>query len=766
VVTVAPDEQRRPAEGAATKADTTHQQPEFNADGDYGLAIFPQHAAMLRASGISPAWARRRGYVTVDTKKRLADLGITAAGRNVPGLLIPLLRADGSVWGYQYRPDKPRLNGNGKPVKYETPVGQRNGIDVPPGVGRLLDDPTVPLVLTEGTKKADSAAQRGLACVALPGVWSWRGSNGHGGKTAIPDWHDIALNGRRVPLAFDSDVTVKRSVRAALDELASYLRTKDARPEYAHLPDDGDGKCGLDDFLVVHSVDELWALVKPDPPERPSASSYPSATGAHLHTPPVEPPKLAENKDILRDMVVCTEVCMGLVGEDKTAKLVYLMFTSRLLREPVNGVVKGLSSSGKSFTIECVARLMPPEAFYVMTSMSQHALIYLGEDMRHRTVVLFEATALRESREKTEDNITAYIVRSLLSEGRIEYPTVTKGKDGKFVTTKIVKEGPTNLITSTTAVSLHPENETRMLSLPSDDSREQTRRVLRAIAADRKRRDADLTEWHVYQRWLAAANHDVDVPYAACLAEQIPDDAVRLRRDFTAVQQLIKAHAVMHQLSRETDPHGRIVADLDDYAAVRYLVNDLVAEAIGATVPATVRETVDVVRELNEADRNGAKVATIAALLKVERSAAHRRLASAADHGYVVNVEDKRGKPARYVLGDPMPGTIAVLPDPEAVCVAHPCAHLPAHPAAQQTRCLCTGVCSCARTAEGIERATPDATAQTAAAPETRYVPRDGCTVADDSQGVENKPPHRVVLYWSDNDQPLPEPPDDDWGAA
>jgi hypothetical protein len=403
-------------------------------------------------------------------------------------------------------------------------------------------------------------------------------------------------------------------------------------------------------------------------------------------------------------MVVCTEVCMGLVGEHKSAKLVYLMFTSRLLREPVSGVVKGLSSSGKSFTIECVVRLMPPEAVYVMTSMSQHALIYLDEDMRHRTVVLFEAAALRESREKAEDNITAYIVRSLLSEGRIEYPTVVKGKDGKLATTKIVREGPTNLVTSTTALSLHPENETRMLSLPSDDSRDQTRQVLRAIAADRKRRDADLTEWLTYQQWLAGANHDAVIPYAACLAEQIPNDAVRLRRDFTAVLQLIKTHAVMHQLSRETDPQGRIVADLDDYAAVRSLVNDLVAEAIGATVPPTVRATVDVVHELHElSDSDSVKEAAVAALLKIERSAASRRLWSAASRGYLVNLEDKRGKPARYVPGDPMPGAVVVLPDPDNVCVAHPCAHLPAHPAAQQKRCFCTGVCRCAPTAEGIE---------------------------------------------------------------
>jgi len=234
---------------------------------DFGLSIFPQHTAMLAASGITPEHARARGYVSVDTKTRLEGIGVTKTGRNIPGLLIPSLRADGSTWGHQYRPDVPRVR-DGKPVKYETPTGQSNGLDVPPGVGPKLADPAVPLIVTEGVKKADAAACRGLACVALPGVWSWRGRNDHGGKTAIPDWHDVALNGRRVVLAFDSDVVVKPAVRRALSELAAYLASKGARVEYLHLPHTGGGKTGLDDWLADgHDVADLWALVRPDMPE-------------------------------------------------------------------------------------------------------------------------------------------------------------------------------------------------------------------------------------------------------------------------------------------------------------------------------------------------------------------------------------------------------------------------------------------------------------------------------------------------------------------
>jgi hypothetical protein len=258
----------------------------------YGMGIFDQHAQMLAASGITPEHAHARGYRSVDTKKRLEVVRVTLAGRRVPGLLVPQLSVDGSTWGYQYRPDSPRSNGQGKPVKYETPVGQRNGIDVPPGVGPKLGDPSVPLWITEGAKKADAGALAGLCIVDLLGVWSWLGKNAHGGKTAVPDWRDIALNGRRVILAFDGDVSRKRSVRSALDALASYLRSKGGSVEFCHLPDEDD-KVGLDDYLIAgHTVDELWALVRPEPPELaeepgPVEPVAPVVNHPRQHVPPI-----------------------------------------------------------------------------------------------------------------------------------------------------------------------------------------------------------------------------------------------------------------------------------------------------------------------------------------------------------------------------------------------------------------------------------------------------------------------------------------------
>jgi hypothetical protein len=239
--------------------------------------INPSHLAMLAASGITPEHAAARGYETIEDRRRLAELGIVKSARNcVPGLLVPQLRADGSTWGYQYRPDEPRLR-DGKPVKYETPWQQRNGVDVPPDVGAQLGDPNVPLWITEGVKKADCGAVQGLCIVALSGTWNWLCTNSAGGKVALPDWSDVALNGRRVIIAFDGDVARKQQVQKAMHALANYLAYKGARVEYLCLPDT-DEKTGLDDYLMDgHTVDDLRRLVKPNPPVAQPGESYNSS---------------------------------------------------------------------------------------------------------------------------------------------------------------------------------------------------------------------------------------------------------------------------------------------------------------------------------------------------------------------------------------------------------------------------------------------------------------------------------------------------------
>jgi hypothetical protein len=373
-------------------------------------------------------------------------------------------------------------------------------------------------------------------------------------------------------------------------------------------------------------------------------------------------PQLATARSIL-DSFADAAIRQGLVGEEILAKLLYLVLTSRLLDRQVSAGVKGHSASGKSWCLDIVLRFFPRDSYLTFTAMSQKALVYSDEEYAHRTIVIYEVVSLREG---IEDDLTSYLVRSLLSEGRIEYPVTVRDPKGGFTTRTIVKEGPTNLVFTTTKTRVHAENETRILSLSTDDSNEQTARVFLGLAdEDAGPGPADgLQEWVDLQRWLQDRDSRVVIPYGRELVARIPAVAVRLRRDVSALLSLIRAHALLHQATRGSDEHGRIVATLGDYATVRALVADVLAEGVGASVSTTVRATVDAVIKLTDAGGE-ASALQVAQLLGVDKSNAGRRLRAAADGGYVRNREDKPGKPGRWVLGDPLPDAVVLLPAAE-----------------------------------------------------------------------------------------------------
>lgn len=356
----------------------------------------------------------------------------------------------------------------------------------------------------------------------------------------------------------------------------------------------------------------------------------------------------------------------GVAGETHLMQLLYLAVTSRLLDRPCSVAVKGPSAGGKSYVVRQVLGLFPQEAYYELTGMSEHALAYDTESLVHRFLVVYEAAGV-------SSETANYFMRSLLSEGRIDYVTVVKGKGGP-VPRRIVREGPTGLITTTTAVALDPETETRLLTLTVTDSAAQTRAIMLAHARGTPMRDRQA--WHDLQRWLSDSVIDVVVPYAETLAEVIPPVAVRLRRDFPTLITLLRAHALLHQLHRQHDAAGRVYANFEDYSAVRSLLADLLADATERAVPAAIRETVGAVRDLT-GDQDplgeGVPATSVATRLDVDKSTALRRLRVAAHRGYVKNLEPRTHRPGRYIVGDPLPDDVTLLPTTAALERLHGC---------------------------------------------------------------------------------------------
>ena len=374
----------------------------------------------------------------------------------------------------------------------------------------------------------------------------------------------------------------------------------------------------------------------------------------------VQCPKLLESRDILGVVAEALRAKATFAGTTLVVQLLVLAFYTRHLSRPVSVAVRGESSVGKSYAIERAIEFISPEATHVLTSMSDKALAYSDEEFVHRMIVLYEADALA-------NKSSAYLVRSLLSEGRLvhEYTDF----DGGRRTVKLEKEGPTGLITSS-AGRIDYELGTRLLSVNVDDGPEATRAILESLAraAEGKASEPNLSEFHALDRLIASEERRVVIPFAGRVADACDASATRMRRDFQAVMGLVQAHALLHQARRKRDREGQIVAEMDDYAAVYGLVADVLAYSSGQAIPAQIRETVEAVDHLQyEVDVAGesVKLAEIAAHLGIHRTTVTRRIRGAIKLDFLEEVETQRGRHRLIKVGEPLPEDRGVLPNPD-----------------------------------------------------------------------------------------------------
>lgn len=206
--------------------------------------LLPNHQDDLHRSGLTDGTiARWSCYsITVDQSWVMTQLGF--GHMELPVLALPILppgRNTPDLNDVIIKPDRPRRDVKGRPIKYETRPLAQNRIHVPLCCRELIDDPTVTLWITEGQKKAEKAAQDGLACIALPGVWNWLSRISSDVSIPLPDFDSIEFKGREVCVAFDSDSATNPSVKLASRRLAEFLAKRGATVFRVQLPEDVDG---------------------------------------------------------------------------------------------------------------------------------------------------------------------------------------------------------------------------------------------------------------------------------------------------------------------------------------------------------------------------------------------------------------------------------------------------------------------------------------------------------------------------------------------
>ena len=357
--------------------------------------------------------------------------------------------------------------------------------------------------------------------------------------------------------------------------------------------------------------------------------------------------EIIDSEDVLS--MFATDFNRLYVGETNNAKLLYLICTTRLFskKKTMHAAVKGPSAIGKSELLSTVSEFMPPESVFKFTALSEKALLYREGDYKHMILIMAEA------QDEAQQAFQNLLLRELMSEGVLNYPVSMK-VDGEIRTVTIVKEGPVAFLVSTTKNRLHSENETRMLSMELDDSIDQTKAVMAKVAEREGLNQGEdrinFKQWHDFQRWVAAGEVRVFIPFAKDLAKLIPPRTVRQRRDFGQLMRAIKAHAVLHRQHRKRSNKGSIMATIsNDYRAIRNLMGDLLDVTAEVKMKTKMPETIAAVKRVQpNDDEKGASVSDIARELNLDKSSTRRRLYIAMYDGFVENLESRKGRPAQY----------------------------------------------------------------------------------------------------------------------
>jgi hypothetical protein len=329
----------------------------------------------------------------------------------------------------------------------------------------------------------------------------------------------------------------------------------------------------------------------------------------------------------------------GVAGERELAVTVYLIGVSRLLPHPLSGIVRGSSSSGKSYTVEKVAGLFPPEAVIRATQMTPQALFHMKPgSLSHRWVVAGERSRLED-----DDRAEATrALREMLAGGRLS--KLMPVKVGTGIETQLIEqEGPIAFTETTTLTAVFEEDANRCLMLQTDETPAQTKRIILALADRHAGGARDTTRLrevhHALQRMLPRGT-PVRVPWLDRLAEAFPCDRVEVRRAFPQLVALVQTSALLHHRQRKTGTDGAILADARDYQLARRLIARPFSQSLGGGLSDSA------VAFLAKLPAGEFEAKAVAKELRVSKSAAAGWLAELGDTGAVEVVEEARGRRA------------------------------------------------------------------------------------------------------------------------
>jgi predicted transcriptional regulator len=235
----------------------------------------------------------------------------------------------------------------------------------------------------------------------------------------------------------------------------------------------------------------------------------------------------------------------GIIGEETNRLIMYLIFSSRKREQPLHIISLGSSGTGKTHLQESIGNLIPDEEKTEITTLSENAFYYFGQQELKNKLILIEDLDGAEG--------ALYPIRELQSKKKISKTIAFKNTKGETKTTSITVEGPVCVSGCTTKESVYEDNANRSFLIYLDESTAQDDKIMdyqRKASAGKNDIEAQIKSKQLLQnsQYLLKPIRVIN-PYAELV--ELPKEVLKPRRTNAHYLQFIELVTYYHQHQRE-----------------------------------------------------------------------------------------------------------------------------------------------------------------------------------------------------------------------
>jgi DNA primase catalytic core len=249
----------------------------------------------------------------------------------------------------------------------------------------------------------------------------------------------------------------------------------------------------------------------------------------------------------------------GIVGEENSRMLLFLIIISYLNKSPLHALVQGSSGSGKTHIISRIADLMPQEDVLRFTRITESSLYNWGEfDLFQKVVIIEDLDGLKED--------ALYALREFISNQVLRSSVTIKDKKGNNKSSHKIVKGQFSSLSATTKGETYEDNMSRSFLIAVDESKEQTKRIIeyqnKRNAGEIDPNQSQKTIHFIQQIIRSLKIYEVINPYATQL--HLPEKVHKIRRLNEMYQAVIKQVTFLNQYQRELTNNNQLITEIED----------------------------------------------------------------------------------------------------------------------------------------------------------------------------------------------------------